>query len=80
VAVAKDCVEIADAGVEIADAGVEIASPLKKALTKYNILIEDCYNMDETGFRIGTVRKQYIIAPPGYMLAMHYTHAVILSL
>jgi hypothetical protein len=34
---------------------------LRKALAKYNIHLEDCYNMDETGFRIGTGGKQRII-------------------
>jgi hypothetical protein len=34
---------------------------LKKALAKYYILLEDCHNMDETGFRIGTGGKQRII-------------------
>jgi hypothetical protein len=34
---------------------------LKKALAKYNILLENCYNMDKTGFRIGTGGKQRII-------------------
>ncbi len=34
---------------------------LKKALANYNIVLEDCYNMDEIGFRIQTGRKKRII-------------------